>query len=119
MIEISDIITLPPLMMIHAIVLSAIALYMNYRWIMVSPIFFIITLVLAATGLNAVYSEFLGPLVIQDQGESYIYIAYSEFILVLIANIIGINFGIERYKMKKMSETTETEEDHAQVSPTS
>ena len=117
MIEISDFITLPHVMMIHAVVLSAIALYMNYRWIMVSPIFFIITQVLAATGLNAIYNEVLAPYVISEQGESYIYIAYSEFILVFVANIVGINFGIERYKKKKVSETKETEDDQIQVSP--
>ena len=85
MIQISDFITLPHIMMIHAVVLSGIALYMNYRFIMVSPIFFIVTLVLSATGLNAVYDEILGPFVISEQGDSYTYIAYSEFILVLLA----------------------------------
>lgn len=103
------------MMVVHALVLGAIAIYMNYRYIMVSPVIILVTLVLASTGLEAIHNEVLGPYVIRDQGQSYIYVAYSEFLLVFFANIIGINFGVIRRKNKKRPET---EEDEPLMSPT-
>ena len=86
-------------MLVHALVLGAIAIFINYRWVKFSPVIFLITLVLASSSLNTVYNEFLGLIILKEQGQNYFYYAHAEVLAVLFANIIGIYFGIRRYKI--------------------
>jgi len=96
--EISGFIILPQTMVVYALVLSAIALYLNYRWVHVAPLVLLVTLVLASGGVTTVHTDFVGPAAIKEQGQSYVFFAYAEFLVVLFANSIGIYTGLKRNK---------------------
>ncbi len=96
--EVSDKIILPPTMAIYAVVLSIIALFANYRWVMFFPLIALITIGLASGGISVVFDEQIGSAAIKEQGESYQYYAYAEILVVVFANIAGVIFGAKNRK---------------------
>jgi len=95
-IKVTPYIILPPRMLLYAVILSAIAFWMNRRWVHIAPLILPLTLALASGGIFTLHDAWVGPAVIEEQGMRYAYFAYGEFLSVLTANIAGVGFGLRR-----------------------
>tara|TARA_B110000003_G_scaffold198066_1_gene196718 strand:- start:1193 stop:1567 length:375 start_codon:yes stop_codon:yes gene_type:complete len=93
--EVSDKIILPDMMLAYVIVLGSLGFFLNKKWPLFSPVVILITGVLASGGLATVYDTHIGPAAIKEQGQSYVYFAYIEFITVLVINLIGCYLGFK------------------------
>jgi len=93
--EVSDKIILPNMMVTYAVVLSTLAIALLRKWPLWFPLVSTITVALSSGGLATVLDTHIGPAAIAEQGVSYRYFAYSEIAVVLIANIIGIAWGMK------------------------
>ncbi len=88
--EVSDKIISIGEMIIYGIILSVIAVLMNWRYKKIFVITLIVTLYLASPGVATVLDEHVGPAAIREQGKIYSIVAYLSFIAVVLSNIAGL-----------------------------
>lgn len=98
--EVSDKIILQDMMVAYACVLSAVAIALLRKWPLWFPLISTITVALSSGGLATVLDTHIGPAAIAEQGASYKYFAYSEILVVLLANVFGIIWGMKLRRAK-------------------
>ena len=93
--EVSDKIILPNMMAAYAVILSTTAILLLKKWPKWFLLISTITIALSSGGLITVLDEHVGPTAIIEQGTSYKYFAYAEISVVILANVIGLIWGLK------------------------